>query len=92
VNAKLRVIGFLEKPKLRRRRRNRSDPSPDHRRVFYENLGEWVETEVHRRAALNGLREGPAVIEQYDATTVVYPGWSYTPDDYGNLILRRLTS
>jgi len=32
------------------------------------------------------------VIEQYDATTVVYPGWSYTPDDYGNLMLRRLTS
>jgi len=92
VNAKLRVIGFLEKPKLRRRRRNRSDPSPDHRRVFYEGLGEWVETEVHRRAALNGLRDGPAVIEQYDATTVVYPGWSYTPDDYGNLTLRRLTS
>jgi len=92
VNAKLRVIGFLEKPKLRRRRRNRSDPSPDHRMVFYESLGEWVETEVHRRAALNGLRDGPAVIEQYDATTVVYPGWSYTPDDYGNLTLRRLTS
>jgi len=92
VNAKLRVIGLLEKPKLRRRRRNRSDPSPDHRRVFYEGLGEWVETEVHRRAALNGLRDGPAVIEQYDATTVVYPGWSYTPDDYGNLTLRRLTS
>ena len=41
---------------------------------------------------MNGLRDGPAVIEQYDATTVVYPGWSYTPDDYGNLILRRLAS
>jgi N-methylhydantoinase A len=92
VNAKLRVIGLLEKPKLRRRRRNRSNMSPDHRMVYYESLGDWVETEVHRRAALNGLREGPAVIEQYDATTVVYPGWSYTPDDYGNLILRRLTS
>jgi len=46
---------------------------------------------VHRRDALNEFREGPAVIEQYDATTVVYPGWSYTPDDYGNLVLRRIT-
>jgi N-methylhydantoinase A len=92
VNVKLRVVGLLEKPKLRRRRRKRSSPSPDHRRVYYESLGDWVGTEVHQRAAMNGLRDGPAVIEQYDATTVVYPGWSYTPDDYGNLILRRLTS
>jgi len=92
VNAKLRVIGLLEKPRLRRRRRKRSDLSPDHRKVYYESLGKWVETEVHQRVALNEFREGPAVIEQYDATTVVYPGWSYTPDDYGNLVLRRLTS
>ncbi len=92
VNAKLRVIGLLEKPRLRRRRRNRSDLSPDHRKVYYESLGKWVETEVHQRVALNEFREGPAVIEQYDATTVVYPGWSYTPDDYGNLVLRRIAS
>ncbi len=92
VNAKLRVIGLLEKPRLRRRRRKRSDLSPDHRKVYYESLGKWVETEVHQRVALNEFREGPAVIEQYDATTVVYPGWSYTPDDYGNLVLRRIAS
>ncbi len=92
VNAKLRVIGLLEKPRLRRRRRNRSDQPPDHRKVYYESLGDWMENEVHQRAALNRLREGPAVIEQYDATTVVYPGWSYTPDDYGNLVLRRIAS
>ena len=92
VNAKLRVIGLLEKPRLRRRRRNRSDLSPDHRKVYYESLGKWVETEVHQRVALDEFREGPAVIEQYDATTVVYPGWSYTPDDYGNLVLRRIAS
>ena len=92
VNIKLRVVGLLEKPKLRRRRRKRSSPSPDHRRVYYESLGDWAETEVHQRAAMNGLRDGPAVIEQYDATTVVYPGWSYTPDDYGNLVLRRIAS
>jgi N-methylhydantoinase A len=91
VNSKLRVVGLLEKPSLRRRRRNRSDPTPDHRYVYFESLRERMETEVYLRSALNGLREGPAVIEQYDATTVVYPGWSYTPDDYGNLILRRLT-
>ncbi len=91
INAKLRVIGLLEKPTLKHRTENRSDHPPDHRDVYYENTDKWTETEVHRRTALNGLREGPAIIEQYDATTIVYPNWSYAPDKYGNLILRRTT-
>ncbi len=91
INAKIRVIGLLEKPTLKHRTENRSDHPPDHRDVYYENTDKWTETEVHRRTALNGLREGPAIIEQYDATTIVYPNWSYAPDKYGNLILRRTT-
>jgi len=91
VNSKLRVVGLLEKPKQKRRQKNRSDLTPDHRNTYFESLGEWMDTEVHQRSSLNGIREGPAVIEQYDATTVVYPGWSYTPDEYSNLILRRNT-
>jgi N-methylhydantoinase A/oxoprolinase/acetone carboxylase beta subunit len=31
---------------------------------------------------------GPAIIEQFDATTVIPPGWSGTVDAYRNLILR----
>ena len=33
------------------------------------------------------LINGPAVIEQYDATTVVYPDWTASVDQFGNLIL-----
>jgi N-methylhydantoinase A len=89
VNSKLRVVGYLEKPKLKRLRKNQSDSTPDHRNTYFEGPDEWVDTEVHQRNLLKGLREGPAIIEQYDATTVVYPSWSYMPDQYGNLILRR---
>ena len=32
---------------------------------------------------------GPAIIEQFDATTVIPPGWSGTVDGYRNLVLRR---
>jgi N-methylhydantoinase A len=32
---------------------------------------------------------GPAVVEQFDATTVIPPGWSGQVDGYGNLILAR---
>ena len=32
---------------------------------------------------------GPAIVEQFDATTVVPPGWHASMDRYGNLILER---
>ena len=32
---------------------------------------------------------GPAIVEQFDATTVVPPGWQASVDRYGNLILER---
>ena len=32
---------------------------------------------------------GPAVIEQSDSTTLLWPGWSAVQDDAGNLILEK---
>jgi N-methylhydantoinase A len=32
---------------------------------------------------------GPAVVEQFDATTVIPPGWTGRVDGYRNLILER---
>lgn len=32
---------------------------------------------------------GPAIVEQFDATTVVPPGWRAIVDGFGNLVLRR---
>jgi N-methylhydantoinase A len=32
---------------------------------------------------------GPAIVEQFDATTVIPPGWSARVDGYRNLILER---
>ena len=62
---------------------------PATRQVYFEEPGEWLETQVINRGTLTGETEGPAVIEQYDSTTVVYPGWSFNPDRYGNLVMRR---
>ena len=42
--------------------------------------GDWV-----------GGFPGPAIVEQYDATTVVYPGWAVETDGVGNLVLGRAT-
>ncbi|HEX9466707.1 MAG TPA: hypothetical protein VGB82_29250, partial [Alphaproteobacteria bacterium] len=35
--------------------------------------------------------DGPAIVEQFDATTVVPPGWSAAVDRFHNLILTRKT-
>ncbi len=37
-----------------------------------------------------GTVDGPAIVEQYDATTVVYPGWFVETDGVGNLVLGRV--
>ena len=33
--------------------------------------------------------EGPCIIEQFDATTIVNPGWRATVDTFRNLVLAR---
>jgi N-methylhydantoinase A len=50
-----------------------------------------VEAAIYERDRLDigATVPGPAIVEQFDATTVVPPGWSGTVDPYRNLILRQ---
>jgi N-methylhydantoinase A len=63
------------------------------RRVFFEP-GKAVKTTVYDRdkLAVGTVFTGPAIIEQFDATTVVPHGWHVMVDRYGNLILERKES
>lgn len=89
VNAKLRVIGLLDTPRLAEKtKRNRSEHSGV-RKVFFESVGDWVDTDVYDRRDLGRKVEGPAIVEQYDSTTVVYPEWSLEQDGLGIMTLRR---
>jgi N-methylhydantoinase A len=58
------------------------------RRVFFE--GSWNETAIFERATLApGCRiEGPAVIEEFGSTTVVFPGQFLEVDPHGILVIR----
>jgi N-methylhydantoinase A len=89
VNAKLRAIGVLDKPELTERAKYSINRQHERRKVFYETLNDWLETDVYPRTQVDDENNGPAILEQYDSTTVVYPGWSYMQDKLGNLILRR---
>jgi len=89
VNAKLRVIGLLDSPKLKGVLGGKDSEPREYRKVYFETDNSWSEVGVYDRSSLGSEVSGPAVIEQYDSTTVIYPGWSFKPDGLGNLILRR---
>lgn len=58
------------------------------RQVFYGPESGYVETPVRPRAVLAGVRlEGPLIVEEYDATTVVPPGCRATLDAWGNIVI-----
>jgi 5-oxoprolinase (ATP-hydrolysing) len=51
--------------------------------------GGWRPAPLYARAALIARVEGPAVISEDGATTVLEPGWAATPDASGCLVLHR---
>ncbi|MGW1916834.1 hydantoinase B/oxoprolinase family protein [Streptomyces sp. NPDC002076] len=58
-------------------------------RMFTENR--WQPTRLYRRRdlRLGDSVEGPAIIAEADATTVVDPGWRAAADEHGDLVLTR---
>ncbi len=69
----------------------RGDPGTEtHRSVWFNKAG-WVETPVIAPAALGEIaHEGPLIIEEYDATTLVPPGWTARLDVHDNIVLEML--
>ncbi len=61
------------------------------RRAVHFDAGPPVDTAVCSRAALApGVRfAGPAIVEQFDATTVVPAGWTAAVDSCRNLVMER---
>ncbi|MFQ6065113.1 MAG: hydantoinase/oxoprolinase family protein [Candidatus Bathyarchaeia archaeon] len=93
VNARLNAIGLVKKPKIRKHRLYGKKPIKEalstKRSVFFEKYDAFEETPIYRREKLKPGNSfyGPAVIEQYDATTVVYPEWEANVDEFGNIVL-----
>ncbi|MFM9973511.1 MAG: hydantoinase/oxoprolinase family protein [Beijerinckiaceae bacterium] len=69
---------------------NREQANRGTRRVWFD--GDWHHAGVWDRLALpaDAIVEGPAILEQGDATTVIDPGLVARVDPFGNLIVERL--
>ena len=92
VNLRVTGIGPIARPKLRERPPGDGRPAralTGTRTVLFAEKP--VECRVYERAllAFGDALEGPAIVEEYGATTVVYPGQRIKADRFGNLILTR---
>lgn len=93
-NFVLRATIATRKPEIAKFERGGSDPAAAliGTRLAYWTRDGWVDTPVYDRTrlAVGNSFEGPALIEAEDTTVVVEPGWSFTVDDYGHGLLRKL--
>jgi N-methylhydantoinase A len=90
----LKVIGqgVSEVPRVPHRlERDREDRAVQAtRKAYFGREVGWRDTPVIARNALGGkARPGPLIVEEYDTTTVVRPGWSARLDRWNDIIMER---
>ncbi len=86
----LRVVQSWRLPELHLSPAEQRAPGPPRtRRAYFEELGGFVEVPVTTRDEIGpgAALEGPAIVEQTDTTTVIYPGHQAVVDDTGNLVI-----
>jgi N-methylhydantoinase A len=95
VNARLTAYGVVPKPAADRYRSaatSLDDALIERRRVWFggavAECPVWERDRLPERARLRG----PAIIEEFGATTVLPPGWTASVDEPGNLLLAREAS
>ncbi|HET7343505.1 MAG TPA: hydantoinase/oxoprolinase family protein, partial [Methylomirabilota bacterium] len=92
VNARLGAYGVVAKPAAEHHRADGATLDGaliERRRVWFggtpHDCAIWERERLPERAAL----AGPAIVEEFGATTVVPPGWRGALDAHGNLRLER---
>jgi N-methylhydantoinase A len=91
VSVRLTSIGRIAKPPLRALATG-SMPAPKERRpVYFAEADGYVDCPIYDRYALpaGAALAGSAVVEEFDSTTVVHPGFALRVDELGNLIVER---
>ncbi len=93
VSLRLIAHGIPERPRVPDRIMVDLAPSPGsgtrsaRRRVYFGATDGWQETPILRRPDLSNPVDGPAIVEEYDATCVVPPRAQARLDVYGNIVI-----
>ena len=65
----------------------RNGAKPASRKAYFGDEHGWLETPVLSRADLDGARNGPLIVEEYDSTCVVPPAARAERDAAGNIVI-----
>jgi len=92
VNLCVSGFGVIERPQMPKLAPRADKPEPKGRRAVYFGRA-FVETPLLDRAELpaGGRVNGPAIVEEFGSTTVVFPGQFVEVDPHGILIIRPLS-
>ena len=91
VSLRLTSVGRIAKPPPRVLEPGASPEPKERRPVYFAEAGDYVDCPIYDRYALPAaaLLAGPAVVEEFDSTTVVHPGFTVRVDEVGNLIIEK---
>ena len=89
VNFCVSGFGVIERPSLPKLATGGAKPAPKGRRPVYFGSA-FVDTPIYDRASMPAgfAFDGPAVVEEFGSTTVVFPGQHLEVDPHGILIIR----
>ena len=65
-----------------------TDDKPGRMVYFGAAHGQLETSIINRKDLLGQHQDGPLIIEEYDATTVITPGWTGTLDALGNILMK----
>ena len=89
VTVRVRSVGEVARPSWREWREGDPSEPETWRETYFTSIGEPSRIPVYNRddLARDQHISGPAIVEEWTATTVVPPGWQVVVDRLGNLVL-----
>jgi N-methylhydantoinase A len=89
VSARVRAVGQIPKPPFGGQTGDLAPEPTRHVTAWFEDTGD-VETPVFIRSpwTTGTVQEGPAIIVEYDSTTVVLPGQTWELDALGSIVIK----
>jgi N-methylhydantoinase A len=93
VNLRLTAVGKIGKPQLRELPADgdQGNAEKGKRQVYFAESGGFVDCPIYDRYRLRSgaIIAGPAVVEEFDSTTVIHPGYAARVDRFGNMLLQK---
>ena len=89
VNFKVTAVGAMAKPQIRRREPGGHVEPKGRRRVYFKEAGGRVDCPIYERENLpvGAEFDGPAIVEEATATTLILPNQHLRADEYGNCFI-----